>query len=204
MTLVFLINKLPAPVYFGSSRLSDSSILFWFFSLPAPHGVACSRSMATHSRSLTTPPVSPPSVAVHRNNPPTTRLSYHRASVPCVSMTTVIPSSLSHSPFVRSSFVLPEESAADYTQVASSPIKTTVTLIRRSSDSDIDVLPKGNRAESFLRLTWDIHFFSWTVASPSERLHNMQPNCHILWLNMYRHKSYGIYITYYCAQTYDR
>ena len=59
-------------------------------------------------------------------------------------MATVVPSSLSHSPFVRSSFVLPEESAADYTtEVSSSPIKTTVTLIRRSSDSDIDVPPKG-------------------------------------------------------------
>ena len=138
--IAFKKNLFLAPVFWFIS-----SVLFWFFSLPAPHGVACSRSMAAHSRCLTTPPVSPPSATVHRNYPPTTgRLSSHRASVPCVSMATVVPSPLSHSPFVRSSFVLPEESAADYTtEVSSSPIKTTVTLIRRSSDSDIDVPPKG-------------------------------------------------------------
>ena len=28
-------------------------------------------------------------------------------------------------------------------------------------------------SESFLRLTWDGNTFSWTVASPSERLHNL-------------------------------
>ena len=33
--------------------------------------------------------------------------------------------------------------------------------------------------KSFLRLTWDIHFCSTTVASPSERLHNITvlPDC---------------------------
>ncbi|KAI0209355.1 hypothetical protein LSAT2_005961 [Lamellibrachia satsuma] len=119
-------------------------------------GVVRSWSVTTHSGCLTaplgcTPPVSPMSATVYRY-PLTSRLSSHRASVPCVSMATASPSC--HSPFVGSSFVLPEEGLAmnnsptmvavtNVTKPSSSPIKTTVTLLRRSSDSDIDVPPKG-------------------------------------------------------------
>ena len=60
-------------------------------------------------------------------------------------------------------------------------------------------------AESFLRLTWDVHFVPWTVESPSERLHNLQPNKSVTHsAGICRNTSYSIYIAYYCAQTYDR
>ena len=39
-------------------------------------------------------------------------------------------------------------------------------------------------AESFLRFTRDVHFSLCTVASPSERLHNMQPKCHRLCMHV--------------------
>ena len=32
---------------------------------------------------------------------------------------------------------------------------------------------RGLRPQSLLSLTWDVHFRSWSVASPSGRLHNM-------------------------------
>ncbi|KAK2175121.1 hypothetical protein NP493_746g01027 [Ridgeia piscesae] len=102
--------------------------------------------------SACTPPVSPLSGSVCRY-PLTSRLSSHRASVPCIAVTTATPSPSCHSPFVGSSFVLPEDgivansspttTAVHCTKLSSSPIKTAMPLVRRSSDSDIDLPPKG-------------------------------------------------------------
>ena len=38
--------------------------------------------------------------------------------------------------------------------------------------------------EPFLHLTWDVHFVSWTVESPSERLHKLQPKHHTLCMHI--------------------